>query len=113
MKDTLFVLRPSFDDQGTRYFCPSCAQVIGFLTYYPAVQATLEIVELEFAKPRAPLVAVLGEAEQSAPRLVVGGPPVPVADVTLREAEGHTFIKNAIEIIRYLAVTRNVPQPHP
>ena len=46
MKDKLFVLRPGFDDQGVTYFCPFSAQVIGFLTYYPHVRDTVELVEV-------------------------------------------------------------------
>ena len=112
MKDTLFVLRPGFDDAGTAYFCPYCAQVIGFLTYFPAVVDTLDVVELEFPRPRQRLVELVGDAHQGMPLLVLGGPPVAVAGVTVHEANGRRFVKNAIEIVRYLAATRGVPGPH-
>jgi hypothetical protein len=112
MKDTLFVLRPGFDDAGTSYFCPYCAQVVGFLTYFPAVAATLDIVELEFPRPRQPIIALVGEPHQGMPLLVLGSAPVAVADVTIHAANGRHFVKNAIEITRYLAATRGVPRPH-
>ena len=56
MKDQLFVLRPGFTDKGALHFCPYSAQVIGFLTYYPQVRDSLEVVELDLPKPRHPLV---------------------------------------------------------
>jgi hypothetical protein len=112
MKDTLFLLRPGFDDRGTSYFCPFCAQVVGFLTYFPQVRDTLEIVELEFPRPRKPIVDLVGEANQGMPLLVLPGEPVPVPAVTIDEANGHRFVKDAISILRYLAVTRHVPLPH-
>jgi len=112
MKDQLFVLRPRFEDHGTAYFCPWSAQVIGFLAYYPEVRETLDIVEVDFAKPRKPLVDLLGEQNQSAPRLVLAGEAKQVEDVDVREANGHKFVQNAIEILRYLAATRGVPRPH-
>jgi hypothetical protein len=112
MKDTLFVFRPGFEDDGTTYFCPFSAQVIGFLTYYPQVRESLHVVELPFAKPRKPLVDLVGEAHQAAPMLVLGGQPVVVPKVTIGEANGHRFIEKTIEILRYLSATRSVPGPH-
>lgn len=111
--DRLFVYSPSFDDQGTRWFCPFSAQVIGYLAYYPAVRATLEIVELDFAKPRRPLVELVGEAHQAAPCLVLGEASArEVAGVTITEERGVHFVTRTIEILRYLAATRGTPGPH-
>ncbi len=112
MKDRLFVYRPGFTDGGTTYFCPFSAQIRGFLTYYPQVRDTLELVELGFAKPRKPLVELVGEGHQAAPMLVLAGAPVPVPRVTIGEANGHRFVEKTIEILRYLAATRSVPGPH-
>lgn len=112
MQDRLFVFRPGFTDQDTTYFCPFSAQIIGFLTYYPQVRDSLEIVELDFPKPRKALVDLVGEDHQAAPLLVLGGEPVPVPRVTVSEANGHRFVEKTIEILRYLAATRSVPGPH-
>ena len=113
MKDVLFVLRPSFADGGTRYFCPFSAQVIGFLAYYPHVRDTLDVIELDFPKPRHPLVDLVGEAHQAAPLLVLAQPPAAApADVTIGHANGRAFVEKTIEILRYLAATRGVPVPH-
>lgn len=112
MKDTVFVLRPGFTDHGTTYFCPYSAQVIGFLTYYPQVRDSIDMVELEFPKPRHPLVDLVGDEHQAAPMLVLGGAPVNVPNVTVGEANGHRFVEKTIEILRYLAATRSVPAPH-
>jgi hypothetical protein len=112
MKDKLFVLRPGFDDKGVSYFCPFSAQVIGFLDYYPQVRDSVELIELEFPKPRKPLVELIGEEHQSAPMLVLTGEPVSVPDVKISEANSHKFVEKTIEILRYLAATRSVPAPH-
>ncbi len=112
MQDRLFILRKDFDDGGTRYFCPYSAQVVGYLTYYPEVRSTLEVVELDFAKPRRPVVDLVGESHQSAPILVLGGPPASVDGVTVGTANGHHFVERTIEILRYLAATRGTPPPH-
>ena len=112
MKDTLYVLRPGFQDKGATYFCPYSAQVMGFLSYYPEVRATLEIVEIEFPKPRHPLSDVLGEDHQSAPMLVLAGEGETVTNVTVAHAKGRAYVEKTIEILRYLAATRGTPLPH-
>ncbi|MFN0247659.1 MAG: DUF3088 family protein [Kofleriaceae bacterium] len=112
MKDRLFLLRPGFDDRGTTYFCPYSAQVVGFLAYYPQVRESLEIVELDFTKPREPLASLLGEAHQAPPTLVLGEVRVRVPNVKISETNGHAFVEKTIEILRYLTATRGVPGPH-
>lgn len=112
MLDRLFVYRPGFVEHGTSYFCPYSAQVIGFLAYYPQVRDTVELVELAFAKPRQPLVDLLGPDHQAAPMLVLTGPAATVPGVHVRESAGQHYVEKTLEILRYLAVTRGVPVPH-
>src|SRR5690242_18570252 len=112
MKDTVYILRPGFDDKGTTYFCPYSAQVVGFLAYYPHVRDSIDVIEISFAKPREPLASVLGVDHQSAPMLVLGDQRVDVPKVTIAEANGHAYVEKTIEILRYLAATRGVPGPH-
>jgi DUF3088 family protein len=113
MKDTLFVLRPGFDDRGTTYFCPFSAQVVGFLAYYPAIRDTLDVIEIDFAKPRRPLSDLIGEAHQSAPMLVLAADPeAPPPNVTIGHANGRAFVEKTMQILHYLAATRSVPGPH-
>lgn len=112
MKDRLFVYRPGFTDGGTTYFCPFSAQIMGFLTYYPQVRDSIELVELDYPKPRKPLVDLVGEDHQAAPMLVLAGETVAVPRVTVGEANGHRFVEKTIGILRYLAATRSVPGPH-
>ena len=112
MKDTLFLLSPDFMDKGSPYFCPFSAQVVGFLTYYPAIRDTVKVVELGFEKPRKALVDLLGEEHQAAPMLVLGGEPTPVPGVTIAEANGHKYVVKTSQILKYLAATRSVSMPH-
>jgi glutaredoxin len=113
MRDTLFLLTPGFTDQGTRWFCPYCAQVTGMLTYFPALRDTLDIVEVDYAKPRQAIVALVGEEHQSCPVLVLGDEaPATVEGVRIDEAHGRRFVKATLEILRYLAATRGLPLPH-
>ena len=112
MKDQLFVLRPGFDDKGKTYFCPFSAQVMGFLAYYPQVRDSVELVELEFEKPRKPLSDLLDDKHQSAPMLVLAGDGVAVPGVEIAESNGRKYVEKTIQILKYLAATRSVPMPH-
>lgn len=112
-RDTLFMLEPGFEDQGRVSFCPFAAQVEGFLSYYPQVRGTVDIVPLGWAKPRQPLVDLLGPANQATPILILGPDAAPAPDkVTIATHGEHRFIAKTIEILRYLAHTRGVPGPH-
>jgi hypothetical protein len=113
MTDTLFLLTPGFLDGDTRYFCPFCAQVTGYLSYYPEVRSTVWIVEVDFARPREKLVAFLGEANQSCPVLILGDDArSDVPGVDIGEANGYRFVSKTIQILKYLAATRGTPGPH-
>lgn len=116
MRDRLFVLRPGFVDPtrgpGT-FFCPYCASVVGFLSHFPQVASTLDIIELEFPRPRAPLVALVGEAHQGTPLLVLGDEHQPPPGVAVGVANGHRFVEKTMDIMSYLAATRGVSAPHP
>jgi len=113
-RDTLFVLRPGFTDKGKPWFCPYSAQVVGFLHYYPEITETLEIIELDFPKPREAIVELIGKDHQSAPMLVLHEEtnPEKVEGVDIGEAKGRKFVEKTIQILKYLAATRGVPGPH-
>lgn len=113
MRDTLFLLAPGFADHGQIWFCPYSAQVMGMLTYYPALRATVDVIELPFPRPRQPLIDLLGEAHQAPPMLVLGaGAPDEVPGVAIGASGGRRFVSKTLEILRYLAATRGLPAPH-
>lgn len=113
MRDTLYVLRPGFSDKGERWFCPYSAQVIGMLTYYPQLRDTLDVIELDFLKPRYPVATLLGEDKQSLPVLVLGDEsPGSARHVNVEKAGGRRYVSKTLEIMRYLAQTRGLPEPH-
>ncbi len=113
MRDTLFVLRPGFTDQGARWFCPFAAQVRGMLQFFPELEESLEIVEIDFAKPRQAVVDLLGEDHQATPVLVLHPDREAPAGVPVLEVNGHRFVEKTIDILRFLAATRGLPMPHP
>lgn len=114
-KDKLFLLAPDFrsGDKGP-FYCPACAAVEGLLSFYPALRETLEVHYLAFARPRAAIVAELGEAHQGLPALVLNptADPATLAGLDLRETRGRRFLTAPADIGRYLARTRGIGEPH-
>ncbi len=113
-RDRLYLLKHDFMDQGQGpYFCPGCAEMLGLLEIYPALKQKLELRYLDFARPRPELVALLGEANQSCPVLVLKATPEGrAASAPLQQAQGHWFVEGANEISRYLALAHGTGIPH-
>jgi len=109
-KDKLFLLKPDFHkDKEGPFYCPECALVEGVLSFYPKLRHKIDVQYVDFVKPRATVVAELGEANQGCPVLVlVDGRRVPDASLDIRESNGRRFITNEAHIRRYLAATYGV-----
>jgi hypothetical protein len=109
-KDKLFLLKPDFrKDQEGPFYCPECALVEGVLSFYPKLRNKLDVEYVDFARPRFPVVAVLGEANQGCPVLVMAdGRRAPDASLEVKEANGRRFITNESHIRRYLAAAYGI-----
>lgn len=114
MTDQLFLLAHDFrDGPGAPYYCPECAQLNGVLHYYPQLRHRLDVRYVDYARPRAAIVALLGEANQGCPVLVLGADaPATVPDVPIGTHGGRRFVSGAQAIGRYLAAVHGVGRPH-
>jgi len=113
MKDQLYLLRPGFMNgpHGPLY-CSDSVGVEGVLSFFPQLRTLLDVHYLEFPRPRAALVAALGEEHQSVPVLIVArgrdlkrGVPEP------RGAKGERFFGDGKSIQEYLALQYDLPVP--
>lgn len=115
-KDRLFLLPAGFEDPaldsgGTGWFCPGCAMVEGFLGYHPRVRERLEVIYHPYPRPREAIVALVGEAHQGMPLLVLAEP---FDHPDVRRAEnGVCFVADEKPITRYLAACWGLAAPHP
>ncbi len=111
--DTLFLLQPGFEDpsQPGRFFvCPHCNAIEGLLRSFPGLATQINVVRVPFARPRRPVVDIIGETHQSLPVLVFGeSNPVPDdADI----ANGRRFITSTKQILAVLAERYSFPYLH-
>lgn len=103
-QDQLFLLKPDFQEQGKTYYCPGCAETLGILEYYPALKKEIEIHYVDITRPRPAIIALIGEANQSCPVLILKDVPKDLPpQVKVQQANGHAFVAAAREIGTYLA----------
>lgn len=110
-RDTLFLLAPGFEAEGRREYCPECAEIWGFLHYFPAILQGIEIVYQPLAHPRPAIAALLGEGRWNCPTLVLAADS-PGSDIArLGERQGRRYIDNARDIGKYFAGRYGTPVP--
>ena len=113
----LFLLPAGFADPalgpGT-YHCTDCARIEGLLSYFPTLRTKLDVTYVDFPRPRAPIVALLGEAYQNCPVLVVLNAAGEHAAL-LRESPttGRRYCTGADDITAYLHAAYGVSAVHP
>ncbi len=110
-RDTLFLLPPGFYDNERREFCPECAEIWGVLSYFPAIKESVDIVYQTIEKPRADIVALLGEKNQNCPTLILSVGSPEFEDCGIMQYRGHRFINNARDIAKYWAARNGTPYP--
>lgn len=97
----LFLLKADFQDVNLnaedKFYCPDCVMIEGLLSYYPKLRSELEVIYLDFARPRKPIVDLLGEANQSCPVLVL---------------EDGSFINETQEICDYFTAVHQIGKSH-
>lgn len=73
-RDTLFLLDHEWADPalgGERvFYCKDCMTIEGLLATFPDRAANIDVVRVPWPRPRAQVVAAVGEANQNLPALV-------------------------------------------
>lgn len=113
-RDTLFLLKPDFDDPlypGQRFYCWHCALLEGVLASFPSLAARIVVERIAWPRPRHSVVAVLGEKHQSLPVLVLADDAA--SAFATRWHEGRGFVDDKDDILRVLSARYGIPHPHP
>ena len=86
----------------------------GLLAYYPELREKVEVRSVPFPRPRAEVVALLGENHPGCPVLVLDeGSSVPDGIPTQTAPTGRRYVEGPTDIGDYLAATHGVSRPHP
>lgn len=113
-RDILFLLTPGFKDPawpGQDFYCWHCALMEGVLASFPDIRPDLEVRRIAFPRPRAEVAALIGEANQSLPVLVLADNAPD--DLPAAIHEGRRFINQPMGILDALHRRHGYPPPHP
>ena len=113
-KPLLFLLSPNFADAAypeQRFFCRHSALIEGVIASFPARAGSLDIRRLDFKRPRAEVVALVGEANQALPVLIL--PSGETSAQASGDVGGRQFVAGAEPIIAALVDRQFIPPPHP
>lgn len=113
-RDKLIIIKPDFADPafpGTRFFCWHCALMEGVLAGFPELGDRIDVVRIDWARPRRDVIAAIGEANQSLPVLILADD----ADDCLAtgEFQGTRFVQGKDAILAALSQRHGIPDPHP
>jgi hypothetical protein len=104
-RDTLFLLEHAFADPalgGARvFYCKDCMTIEGLLAAFPDRAANLDVIRVSWPRPRAAVIAAIGEANQNLPALV------------WPEGEGFGFANEIETLLAALAKRHGFPERHP
>jgi len=109
-KDTLFLLRGDFM-RGLEgpFYCPECITLEGLLGYFPRLRDEIDVVRLDYERPRPAILEMLGEDNQGAPCLVLADDArARAAGLPVKEAKGRSFIDDDKAILLYLSLAYGV-----
>lgn len=84
---------------GSLFLCPDCTLLEGVLATNPELRDSVDVVYVDFEKPRKQLAELIGEENQSLPVLVF--------------ADGQKFINDVDDILNEFSVTNGCPKKHP
>ena len=112
-KHTLFLLTPWMEGEKGPYYCPDCGVVEGFFHYSPEVREKIEIIHVDFPRPRNAIVQMLGTENQNSPTLVLAENTPPPESAVQSMSTGRWFIGNGRDICEFLGQTFNAVRPHP
>lgn len=100
-RDRLYILEHQFEDAafpGRSFYCKDCITIDGLLATFPNRAANLDVIRVAYPRPRAEIVAMLGEANQNLPSLVF--------------AEGG-FVNEIEPLLAALHTRHGFPERHP
>jgi hypothetical protein len=107
--DILYLIEPDFEVPGRSdgpFVCPFCNQIEGLLASFPQLALDIEVIRVPFQRPRAPVVALLGEENQALPALILGKNPP--ADA--RKHGNVLFVSDTDRILELLAERHGFPR---
>lgn len=113
-RDTLIILKPNFADPkfpGDRFYCWHCALMEGVLVSFPELARKIDVLRIEWPRPRREVIALIGADNQSLPVLVLADGAD--ASVATGRFGGRLFAQGKDAILNAFSKLHGIPLPHP
>ena len=110
MKDTLFLLKEPFQDGGFEWYCNDCAVLERALQINDHWGSKIDVVHVDFPRPRKEVIALVGESYQGLPMLVMDADRAPGDAIRVG---GYAILQDVRAIGRALASRHGGAGPHP
>lgn len=113
-RDRLFLLKPGFEDPaypGERFYCWHCTLLEGVLACFPSLASHIDIERIEWARPRQPVIDLVGEKNQSLPLLLLAADAP--GEFATNSFRGLRFVNDKDAILDVLHRRHSIPRPHP
>lgn len=112
-KHILFMLKPGFyDGEEGPFYCPHSAAIEGILKYLPEIEEKVDVRRIDFQRPRAEVIAVIGEENQGSPVLVLDEQAEVPPEAQVSAETGRAFINDTTQIGEFLSSTFDMMRPH-
>lgn len=113
-RDRLYLLDDEFPDEalpGRSFYCRDCITVAGLLAAFPEKATGLDVIRVPFKRPRAEVIAAIGQDNQEAPVLVLGEDAPD--DLATGAHDGVRFVNELRPLLHALHVRHGFPEQHP
>ena len=113
-RDKLVIIKPNFADPalpGTRFYCWHCALMEGVLASFPDLATRIDVLRIEWPRPRQEVIELIGVENQSLPVLILADD----ADdePATGSYNGQRFTEGKEAILEALSRRHGIPFPHP
>jgi hypothetical protein len=113
-RDLLILIKPDFTDPAfpdARFYCWHCALMEGVLASFPELGTRIDVLRIEWPRPRREVIELIGAVNQSLPVLILADD----ADDGLATGsfEGRRFVEGKDAILTALSRRYFIPSPHP
>lgn len=113
-RDLLILLKHEFADPaylGELFYCEHCVLMEGILAAFPDLAERIDVLRVDWPRPRREVVELIGAENQSLPVLIFADD----ADASLSTGSfgGRRFASDKRSILEALAQRHGIPLPHP
>lgn len=113
-RDRLIIIKPNFADPAfpqTLFYCWHCALMEGVLASFPELDRRIDVLRIEWSRPRREVIELIGAEHQSLPVLIFADD----ADESLATGSyrGRRIVEGKDAILEALSRRHGIPLPHP